>query len=63
MNEWNELKGKIQAWLDSLNPRERRPEGPFGDHYGYNSLTHDYPVFQHRGLQDSNRLDGADFAR
>ena len=24
----------------------RRPEGPFGDHYGYNSLTHDYPVFQ-----------------
>lgn len=27
-------------------PRLRRPEGPFGDHYGYNSLTHDYPVFQ-----------------
>lgn len=26
-------------------PRERRPEGPFGDHYGYNSLKHDYPVF------------------
>jgi len=26
-------------------PHERRPEGPFGDHYGYNSLTHDYPVF------------------
>ncbi len=26
-------------------PFERRPEGPFGDHYGYNSLTHDYPVF------------------
>ncbi|MDH3394412.1 MAG: UbiD family decarboxylase, partial [Desulfobulbaceae bacterium] len=24
---------------------ERRPEGAFGDHYGYNSLTHDYPVF------------------
>jgi 3-polyprenyl-4-hydroxybenzoate decarboxylase len=24
----------------------RRPEGPFGDHYGYYSLTHDYPVFQ-----------------
>lgn len=24
---------------------ERRPEGPFGDHYGYNSLQHDYPVF------------------
>ncbi|MCA1766269.1 MAG: UbiD family decarboxylase [Desulfobulbaceae bacterium] len=26
-------------------PRQRRPEGPFGDHYGYNSLKHDYPVF------------------
>lgn len=26
-------------------PHERRPEGPFGDHYGYYSLTHDYPVF------------------
>ncbi len=27
-------------------PGLRRPEGPFGDHYGYNSLQHDYPVFQ-----------------
>jgi UbiD family decarboxylase len=27
-------------------PKLRRPEGPFGDHYGYNSLAHDYPVFQ-----------------
>lgn len=27
-------------------PGLRRPEGPFGDHYGYNSLTHDYPVFR-----------------
>jgi UbiD family decarboxylase len=27
-------------------PHARRPEGPFGDHYGYNSLQHDYPVFQ-----------------
>jgi UbiD family decarboxylase len=26
-------------------PNERRPEGPFGDHYGYYSLQHDYPVF------------------
>jgi menaquinone biosynthesis decarboxylase len=26
-------------------PRERRAEGPFGDHYGYYSLQHDYPVF------------------
>jgi UbiD family decarboxylase len=27
-------------------PRVRRPEGPFGDHYGYYSLRHDYPVFE-----------------
>jgi len=27
-------------------PHERRPEGPFGDHYGYYSLQHDYPVFR-----------------
>jgi 3-polyprenyl-4-hydroxybenzoate decarboxylase len=26
-------------------PHQRRPEGPFGDHYGYYSLQHDYPVF------------------
>ncbi|WP_199620539.1 UbiD family decarboxylase [Paenibacillus alkalitolerans] len=26
-------------------PFERRPEGPFGDHYGYYSLIHDFPVF------------------
>jgi len=27
-------------------PFERRPEGPFGDHYGYYSLQHDFPVFR-----------------
>ena len=27
-------------------PHERRPEGPFGDHYGYYSLRHEYPVFK-----------------
>ncbi len=27
-------------------PKVRRPEGPFGDHYGYYSLRHDYPVFE-----------------
>jgi UbiD family decarboxylase len=27
-------------------PHLRMPEGPFGDHYGYYSLRHDYPVFQ-----------------
>ncbi len=27
-------------------PALRKPEGPFGDHYGYYSLVHDFPVFQ-----------------
>lgn len=26
-------------------PHIRRPEGPFGDHFGYYSLVHDFPVF------------------
>jgi len=32
------LVGHVPAHL-------RRPEGPFGDHYGYYSLQHDYPIF------------------
>lgn len=27
----------------AIEPGARRPEGPFGDHYGYYSETHDYP--------------------
>jgi 4-hydroxybenzoate decarboxylase subunit C len=34
------------ALIGSVPPRQRRPEGPFGDHYGYYSLRHDYPVFE-----------------
>lgn len=34
------------ALCGHVPPHERRPEGPFGDHYGYYSLTHDYPVFR-----------------
>ena len=34
------------ALLGKVPPGVRRPEGPFGDHYGYYSLTHDYPVLQ-----------------
>jgi UbiD family decarboxylase len=30
------------ALTGQVPPNVRRPEGPFGDHYGYNSLTHDY---------------------
>ncbi|HZI80350.1 MAG TPA: UbiD family decarboxylase domain-containing protein, partial [Vicinamibacterales bacterium] len=33
------------ALLGEVLPDVRRPEGPFGDHYGYYSLQHDYPVF------------------
>lgn len=33
------LSGKIY-------PEELRQEGPFGDHYGYYSLEHPYPVFR-----------------
>ncbi|MDX6693977.1 MAG: 4-hydroxybenzoate decarboxylase subunit [Blastocatellia bacterium] len=33
------------ALVGQVPARERRPEGPFGDHYGYYSLQHDYPVF------------------
>lgn len=34
------------AFAGRVPPRTRVPEGPFGDHYGYYSLRHDYPVFE-----------------
>jgi UbiD family decarboxylase len=34
------------ALVGHVPPRRREPEGPFGDHYGYYSLRHDYPVFE-----------------
>jgi UbiD family decarboxylase len=34
------------ALVGHAPPHRRRPEGPFGDHYGYYSLQHDYPVFE-----------------
>jgi len=36
------------ALIGEVNPHARRPEGPFGDHYGYYSLQHDYPVLDVR---------------
>ncbi len=33
------------ALVGHAPPHKRRPEGPFGDHYGYYSLRHDYPIF------------------
>jgi UbiD family decarboxylase len=38
------------ALIGQVPPGLRRPEGPFGDHYGYYSLTHDYPVFEVQAL-------------
>jgi 4-hydroxybenzoate decarboxylase subunit C len=34
------------ALVGRVPKAERRPEGPFGDHYGYYSLRHDYPIFR-----------------
>ena len=34
------------ALVGKAPPHKRRLEGPFGDHYGYYSLDHDYPVFE-----------------
>ena len=34
------------AFFGHVPPHERRDEGPFGDHYGYYSLAHPYPVFR-----------------
>lgn len=28
----------------TIDPQEQKPEGPFGDHLGYYSLVHDFPV-------------------
>jgi UbiD family decarboxylase len=38
------------ALMGEVPPDVRRPEGPFGDHYGYYSLQHDYPVFHVRQI-------------
>ena len=40
------VAGAEFAVKGEVPPHLRKPEGPFGDHYGYNSLEHDYPVFQ-----------------
>ncbi len=43
----NTLIGDAEfALIGNVAPHTLKPEGPFGDHYGYYSLTHDYPVFR-----------------
>lgn len=32
--------------VGSIDPRATKPEGPFGDHLGYYSLQHEFPVMQ-----------------
>ncbi len=34
------------AICGTIDPETLRPEGPFGDHLGYYSLVHDFPVLQ-----------------
>ncbi len=34
------------ALVGRIPPQVRRTEGPFGDHYGYYSLEHPFPVFE-----------------
>jgi 4-hydroxy-3-polyprenylbenzoate decarboxylase len=43
----------IRGWID---PHRRKPEGPFGDHLGYYSLQHDFPVLR---VQDIYHRAGA----
>ena len=46
MNRGHRLIAEAEfALCGNVAPHLRKPEGPFGDHYGYYSLIHDYPVF------------------
>ena len=42
------IKGEVPPYV-------RHPEGPFGDHYGYDSLQHEYPVFKVSHLYHRNK--------
>lgn len=45
VGEHSLVAGAEFALIGHVPPTARKPEGPFGDHYGYYSLRHDYPVF------------------
>jgi len=34
------------ALIGRIPPKTRRLEGPFGDHYGYYSMAHEFPIFE-----------------
>jgi UbiD family decarboxylase len=40
------VAGAEMALVGHVPAGVRQPEGPFGDHYGYYSLRHDYPIFR-----------------
>jgi 4-hydroxy-3-polyprenylbenzoate decarboxylase len=40
--------------LGEIHPGEVKPEGPFGDHMGYYSLAHDFPVLRVRRIYHRN---------
>jgi 4-hydroxybenzoate decarboxylase subunit C len=42
------------ALLGSIQPEKRKPEGPFGDHYGYYSLCHPYPYADIKSIHHRN---------
>jgi UbiD family decarboxylase len=44
------IAGAEFALIGEVPPTSRRLEGPFGDHYGYYSLQHDYPIFNVRRI-------------
>jgi len=44
------IAGAEFALIGDVPPHTRNPEGPFGDHYGYYSLQHEYPVFEVRRM-------------
>jgi UbiD family decarboxylase len=49
------IAGAEFALMGEVAPKVRKPEGPFGDHYGYYSLQHDYPVFNVRQIAHRKR--------
>ena len=40
----------------TIDPEKTLPEGPFGDHLGYYSLAHDFPVLR---VEEVFHRDGA----
>ena len=45
--------------VGTVDPTARKPEGPFGDHLGYYSLAHDFPVLK---VEQVYHRDGRDLA-